>query len=184
MYSDRPAPNHPGDLHWQQAHHYSASQLPASVRHWLLDQGSLTQRLIAASSGQLQIKILHHHWQRPRASEARLLGMAHRELAIVREVTLQCHQQPWVFARSVIPASAISGRLRRLRTFSDSSLGSMLFSEPGMRRQPFQVARIPTDYQLPIATTGNEALWGRRCRFELAGKAIMVSEIFLPDFTP
>ena len=111
--------------------------------------------------------------------------MRTREMAIIREVALLCADQPWVFARSVMPASSLTGRLRRLRKFGDSSLGDMLFRDPDMQRQPFQVALIDgASEQLPQALRQDQPLWARRCRFELADKPIMVSEMFLRDFKP
>lgn len=164
---------------------HPANGLPGDVRPWLLDAGSLTQRLIRASGGQFKVQLICHHWQRPRRSEVRLLGMGCRERGIVREVILLCRDQPWVFARSVIPARSLSGHRRRLRTLNDSSLGEMLFRDISMRRSPFQIARIEgSDEQIPATLRQPCSLWGRRCRFELAGKPMMVSEIFLPNFQP
>jgi chorismate--pyruvate lyase len=185
LYAVQPSGYHPGEVNWQDYQLLSASQLPQAIRPWLLDRGSLTQRLIDASSGDFKVQLVSQQWQQPRRSEGQLLGMKHRQQAIVREVVLLCNNQPWVFARSVIPVSAISGRLRRLRKFNDSSLGALLFSDPSMRRQPFQIAAIAGDSeQLPERLQSIQLLWGRRCRFELAGKAIMVSEVFLPTFRP
>ena len=57
-----------------------------------------------------------------------------------------------VFARSVIPASSLVGRLRRLRKFNDSFTGEMLFRDASMRRHRFQIAAIAgNDSQLPHA---------------------------------
>ena len=109
--------------------------------------------------------------------------MRQREQALVREVLLVCNNQPWVFARSIIPASVLKGRLHRLRTLHNSSLGTILFTDRSMRRQPFEIAVIDgNSEQLPTDLRQPEKLWGRRCRFEVAGKPLMVSEIFLPDF--
>ena len=175
----------PAEAHWQDYHRYTAHQLPPTIRPWLLDSGSLTQRLLKASLGNFSVQVLRQCWQRPRLSEQQLLGMQAREWAIVREVALRCHGQPWVFARSVIPASSLRGHLRRLRKFDNSSLGAMLFSDPSMQRHPFQLARLPGDsWQLPAPLQQKEPLWGRRSRFELGGKPLMVSELFLEAFTP
>lgn len=190
MYAAHPAPHHPDTITWRHPRHYLAASLPGSVRRWLLDPGSLTRHLIAASDNQFRVELLGHRWQRPLASERRLLRMGMRDRGIVREVILRCHDQPWVFARSVIPARSLRGPLRRLRKFSDSSLGELLFREPGMHRGPFEVAQIDAgNALLPAALrridqAGRATLWGRRCRFEIAGKPILVSEIFLPAFQP
>ncbi len=118
-------------------------------------------------------------------SEAALLGMPHRELAIIREVILMCAGEPWVFARSVIPATSVTGRLRRLRTLDDNSLGAMLFNDPSMRRGAFQIAQIDGHSpQIPTSLHQSADMWGRRCRFELANQPMMVSEVFLSTFRP
>ena len=185
MYAFHITGYHPEESNWQDSRRYNAAQLPAHTRKWLLDQGSLTQRLIKCSRGHFAVQLISQAWQQPRPSEARLLGMAHREQAIIREVVLQCFNQPWVFARSVIPASSLNGHLRQLRQLKTKPLGAILFKDPSMRRQPFQLAAIPgNDPQIPSHLQQPEKLWGRRCRFELAGKPIMVSEIFLPSFKP
>ncbi len=183
LYAVQPPRYHPHESEWKDYQHYTSGQLPYSVRPWLLDKGSLTQRLIKASQGQFKVKVLSQQWQQPRRSEAVLLGMRAREIAIIREVVLLCAGQPWVFARSVMPASSLTGRLRQLRRFNDRSLGEMLFRDPSMRRQPFQIAVIDGhSKQLPEQLRQDQPLWSRRCRFELADKPIMVSEVFLHNF--
>jgi chorismate--pyruvate lyase len=185
LYNINRISHQPDEPHWQDYRHFNAVQLSRATRAWLLDQGSLTQRLIKASHGNFNVQVLSQSWQRPLLSERALLEMKPRELAIVREVLLLCNDEPWVFARSVMPASSLNGRLRRLRKFDNSSLGAMLFSEPSMQRHPFQLATFDGENnRLPSAIRQAELLWGRRSRFELTGKPIMVSEIFLPAFKP
>jgi chorismate--pyruvate lyase len=176
---------HPAEANWQDFHRYTARELPSQIRPWLLDSGSLTQRLIKSSSDHFAVQVLKQEWQRPRLSEVQLLNMQPREMAIIREVALLCHGQPWVFARSVIPATSLHGHLRRLRKLNNSSLGALLFSAPSMHRAPFQLAKLNGfNHQLPQSLQQNADLWGRRSRFELSGKAIMVSELFLQAFKP
>lgn len=185
MYAPPRSPHHPADIDWRPLREFLCPKVPTATRAWLLDTGSLTQRLVDCSQHNFRVQLLSHHWQRPLPSERRALGLHRRELAIVREVYLLCHGQPWVFARSVIPAQTLSGRLRRLRKFSDSSLGQLLFSEVSMRRQPFELARIAGDHPaLPPQVRQDLPLWGRRCRFTITGKPLLVSEIFLPAFQP
>jgi chorismate--pyruvate lyase len=175
----------PTESKWRDYHHLRSDQLPAATKAWLLDSGSLTARLISASNNSFRVQVLAQQWQRPRLSERRLLKMSHRDIAIVREVALLCGGVPWVFARSVIPAASLTGSLNHLRKLSGSPLGAMLFSDPSMRRAAFQLAKIAGDSeQIPTTLRQSEALWGRRSRFELQGKALMVSELFLPTFCP
>lgn len=155
------------------------------LRHCLLDTGSLTARLKRASGGDFQVQILSQGWGLPELSERRQLGMGDREWGIIREVTLICRGQPWVYARSILPARSLTGHLRRLRGLDSRPLGHILFTDPSLRRIPYQLCRYPAS-ALPAAaqTEGQDWLWGRRSCFLLADKPIMVSEIFLPAFQP
>jgi chorismate--pyruvate lyase len=84
--------------------------------------------------------------------------------------------------------------LRHLRQFGTQPLGQLLFNTPGMQRNPFEIAQI-LPAQLPPAArsmdrdnlklnTQSEPAWGRRSRFTLYHKPLVVSEIFLPAFCP
>ena len=180
MYAVQPPRYQSNKPKWQDYRRYSSADLPASTKLWLLDTGSLTQRLIKSSGGDFRVEVLSQTWQRPSLSESILLDMPHRQLAIVREVILMCHDQAVVFARSVMPATSLTGRLRHLRHFDNSSLGELLFRDTSMRRHAFQLMRIPGDSEkIPRELHQKEKLWGRRSRFELAKKPIMVSEFFL-----
>jgi len=163
----RPAP--PAQVRWHPGAQYLRAQLPELLRPWLFAEGSLTQRLIALSGNRFRVQVLAQGWQRPAAAEARLLGLAPTAQALIREVILFGGERPWVYARSILPASTLTGDLRRLRKLQNSSLGALLFTYPDLRRQPFEVAC-------------SQGLWGRRSRFELGRRALIVSEFFLPDF--
>lgn len=173
----------PHSADWHYRAQLPARLIPSGVKHWLFDPGSLTQRLVKASRGNFRVQVLSQHWQRPSLSEQRLLGMKTRQVAIIREVALLCHGEPWVFARSIIPATSVTGPLRRLRKFDDSSLGSLLFKDPSMQRDGFQICQLPVaSSYLPKALENQTKLWGRRSRFLLKTKPLIVSEVFLPAF--
>lgn len=185
MYAVRHYRYQPDEPVWRDLRCHTRNQLPASVRPWLLDTGSLTARLVKASGGDFRVQVLSQRWQRPRLSERLLLGLGDRELALVREVALLCRGEPWVFARSVMPASSLQGRLRHLRKLRDSALGALLFRDPGMKRAPYELARIDgASTAIPAELRTPRSLWGRRSCFYLSGLPLMVSEIFLPAFRP
>lgn len=183
------AAHHHHEPCWQDARQI-AWQLNRWQRDWLLDSGSLTARLRRKSQGQLSVTILRQQLLYPYLSEARLLGIPLKKLALVREVLLSGGDTPWVFARSVLPLTTLSGRLRRLRKLDNRPLGELLFREPGMRRGEIQVARVGCDNRyLPLAfkhqhLIGNQRLWGRRSKFYLDDKPLLVSEVFLDTFIP
>ena len=157
--------------------------LPADVRPWLLDEESLTERLIAASDGAFRVQRLSQRWRRPLLSERRLLRIPEGQWALVREVALHCHDEPWVYARSVIPAAALKGKLGRLRYLQNRSLGALLFQQPDLRRQRFEVAVLPpaSPFIHPDLRQQSRA-WARRSCFEIRGQRLLVSEVFLERF--
>ena len=163
-----------------------ASAVPPLLRSWLLDQGSLTQRLVEASRNQFRVEIINQRIERPRLSELRALAMPPRQRALVREVLLYGGDEAWVYARSILPLPTLTGRLRRLRKLDNRPLGALLFNDPTMRRGPVEIACISAQKtQLPREVRHfDKPLWGRRSVFYLSGKPLLVSEIFLPTFSP
>lgn len=170
---------------WQSLSRYTNDVLPTASRLWLADDGSLTARLIALGRGPFRVHRLFQGWEVPLPSERLLLGIANREVALVREVALALGDDVVVFARSVFPHQSLSGHLAHLRRLQNKSLGAILFKHPRMHRCPFQLALIPGDSTyLPPQLHQAKPAWGRRSRFDIDGKPIMVSEVFLESFEP
>jgi len=164
---------------WRGVH--QLSRLTAVQRDWLLDEGSLTARLKQLSQGEFRVQVLAQRWQRARRSEAQILGIAPRSACLIREVILSGKNQPWIYARSVMPATSLTGHLYRLRRLKNSSLGELLFRDHSLSRSRFELSRFATQHaHIPAQLEDNTPLIGRRCRFELSGKSLLVSEIFLP----
>ena len=160
-------------------------RIPNTWHDWLSDAGSLTDRLLKLSQGDLRVQIINQGLQQPRFSERQMLGLDNRTLALVREVILSGLGQPWVFARSVVPLKTMTGRLRKLKQLDNRPLGALLFNDPTMTREPVQVACFPSSKLLdvPSSDTNINPLWGRRSVFRLDKKPLLVSEIFLQPFT-
>lgn len=161
-------------------------QAATKLQPWLLGRGSLTSDLRKASNNDVQVKILSQTVTSAYPSETRLLGLKPRQRALIREVILCGGGQPWVFARSVLPLSTLTGRLRALRKLDDRPLGHHLFSYTSMHRGPIDIARVHNQHRyLPRAyQTHGQALWGRRSLFYLDAKPLLVSEVFLNSFSP
>lgn len=164
--------------------------VPPRLRPWLTDPGSLTAR-IRARCGEFRVQVLRRCAGGLHPDERRLLGLRAGETALLREVLLIADGRPVVFARSVLARSERRGGwLQRLRGIGSRPLGAALFSDPRIRRQPLACARIggrDTRYHLArrslapdLAAVLPPALWARRSVFRLRGRALMVSEFFLP----
>ncbi len=170
---------------WRSVEQLTNGELPPKTRNWLLDDGSLTGRLIEQQRGVFQVRRLYQGWEVPLPSEQRLLGIPGRQLAIVREVALLQGEQIVVFARSVLPISSLTGDLAHLRRLQNKPLGAILFRNSGMRRSPFELARIQGDCDyLPSDLHQVEPAWARRSRFDINHRSVMVSEVFLRNFRP
>lgn len=159
-------------------------RLAPSLRQWLQNPDSLTARLQRLSNGTFAVEVLRQGWDRPRISEARALGISPQRLALVREVILYGQGQAWVYARSILPRSTLTGRLRSLSKLDNRPLGQLLFSDPGMRRGPIEIARYqPNNVLLPAAQRNHRPLWARRSCFFLDNKPLLVCETFLQPLT-
>jgi len=183
-----PKPPHRQPPRWRPQHQWLRSRIPAPLAGWLLDTDSLTARIRRVCCGAFRVRVLGQGWARPRLDERRALGMRAGERALVREVQLLCDGEPWVYARTIIPASTLCGPQRRLAHLGERPLGAFLFADPGMRRGPVELACIRRGEQMyATAVSGLRrrpaAIWGRRSVFRVGGKPLLVSEVFLPGLS-
>ncbi len=191
-------------LSWK-PRHYLKQQIPEPWRDWLLDRGSLTQRLKHEFDGDFRVQVIRHGTFMPTCSELKFLNNYEQskatstsgelagsfenrhcsKMASIREVLLICGGRPRVFARSVLPHSSLIGTNRELLQLGTKPLGEFLFNHPGMRRGPFEVAELPARQFNPhlVEKYSDETAWGRRSLFYLHEKSISVCEIFLPDLS-
>lgn len=161
---------------------------PAHLRPWLDEPGSLTQRLRGACGARFRVRVIGEGWGRPWRDEAVRLDVPLRRRVWVREVLLGCAESPWVHARTIVPESSLHGPLRRLRHLGGQPLGRVLFGRYPLSRGPIQVSRLAADDGLWGATAGllgppGVPLWARRSVFHVAGRALLVTEVFLPAMT-
>lgn len=166
---------------WHTFRRVPSFYLPHEWRSWVLDRGSLTQRLILASNGNFSVRVVRQQWLQPNRDEALLLGCPLTERALIREVELLCYGKVWVVARSVIPHTTLRGKERQLKALGNRSLGTFLFRSRSMERGPLQVTKTSPEYlSMQAGLSIHDPLWGRRSLFYLHGKPLLVSELFLP----
>jgi len=128
------------------------------------------------------VRVISQHWQKLNAEEASAMSLKHVHSALVRQVLLCCGEQPLVYARTVIPVTTVQGAQRRYANMGSRPLGAMLFTDRTMRREDVQVAILPDSHEANQFSRADEPVWGRRSVFRVAGKPLLVSEYFLPDF--
>ena len=170
---------------WRPRAQLRRSELSVGLSDWLFDTGSLTQRLRQICPAQFRVRLLRQHWGRPLINETCALGLERQGFVWIREVQLLCREQPWVFARTLIPPSSLQGRVRRLTRLGTRPLGEVLFTDPGAARGEVEVASIHRGQRLHRRAFGDrsetaDVIWGRRSVFRLDRQPLLVCEIFLP----
>lgn len=163
--------------HWLTEDHLPANIDPA-VHDWLFDQGSLTRRLTALADDAFDVEPLREEWQILRDDECAALGVPNGSQGWVREVYLNGHGQPWVFARSVAARKPLEQSGFDLALLGTRSLGELLFSDSAFRRDVIEVSLYPSPL-LPLEVR-RSLLWGRRSCFRRGELGVLVAEVFLP----
>jgi chorismate lyase len=172
-------------VHWQTL---AFSTFPApddGLAGWLLEPHSFMQRLSQAGAMQAAVKVLRQQWQFPTRQEAAALGLQSRRFALAREVIIASGENPWMFARTVIPQATLTGREQLLARLKSRALGTMLFNNPKVWRSEFEFAVIKkTDKEFAKiwqqCSLHAAELWARRSLFYLPEKKLLLTEVFFP----
>ncbi len=147
---------------------------------WLTHPGSLTDQLKRYCRSQFRVRVLLQGWMRPTTGESRQLNLRHNLYAFIRCVELTDGLTPLVQARTVIPIPTASGRGRQLTQLGERPLGAFIFSDPHLKRESLELARVPPNN--PHYPAIQAPSWGRRSVYRTAGMPLMVSEVFVPGF--
>ena len=127
--------------HWHPCGLLHRLDPPRHVRPWLRYRGSLTQ-VLRAECPSLRVQVLSEGYQRANPQEALALGIAPTRLCWVRTIVMHCRQQPWVYARTVIPNLGPGNPWYSLKQLGNQPLGEVLFNTPGLTRSDFHVSRL------------------------------------------
>lgn len=153
---------------WRPCHQLS-DRPDAFWREWLLDSGSLTERLDRLSAGTFRVNVIDEGWCFAGLRQMQVFSRdSVTQLMWSRRVQLCLYGQPWVAAHSLIPYSSLIGSGRQLVSLKTKPLGRFLFHQPGLQRGGLEITRLPGE------------IWGRRSLFYLAQKPILVAEFFWP----
>ncbi|WP_240470506.1 chorismate--pyruvate lyase family protein [Halomonas halocynthiae] len=141
---------------------------------WVSSTDSLTTRLTEAGApATFRVRLLSQRLGRPSRDEALALDQPIGRWAWIREVALCLNDQPWVIARSVAPLDRLNGH--RLDGLGERSLGSWLFSQPGLKRGAIEITRSPAPFhQIPGPL-------GRRSILHHQRFTVLVQEFFLDN---
>ena len=166
------------------AWHGALTSVSYPQRIWLQDRGSLTRRIQERCS-HFFVQPVFQSLCRVYGDELDILQLRPCEWAMVREVYLYCDQKPVVFAHSVVARKNLRGAWRGLSGLGNKSLGTVLFTNPKIKRTPLVFKKIGRGHFLyeracRRLSTKPPVLWARRSLFTLHGQSILVTEVFLP----
>lgn len=166
------------------AWHSALTSVSYQQRTWLQDRGSLTRR-IQDRCAEFRVQPVFQSLSRIYDDEQGVMGLRSSELAMVREVYLYCGITPVVFAHSVVARKNLRGAWRGLSGLGNKSLGTVLFTNPKIRRTPLEFKKVNQGHFLYDRACARlhkkpATLWARRSLFTLRGQSILVTEVFLP----
>lgn len=158
---------------------------PPLLRQWLDEPGSLTRRIRHSCSGCFHVEVLREQWGPPFLDEALRLGLRPGRWVWLREVLLCCGDDAWIYARSIIPRQSLQGPLRRLQQLGRQPLGSILFGRHPVSRGKIEIACLTASdglyRQAARSAVVAPGCWTRRSVFHIAGRPLLVTEVFLPE---
>lgn len=157
--------------------------LAKALQPWLIDNGSLTARLMARYRNFAVQPVLLKN-AKAFTDESALLGLKANQHALIREVLLMGNNQPVVFAHSVLPRASLRGTWKRFGKLGNKPLGAALFANPKVKRTPLEYKKLSACSPISIRVaahmkTSPKVLWARRSIFSLNCAKILVTEVFL-----
>lgn len=164
--------------------HPAPLTMSPQIRGWLQNSGSLT-RHIQQRCNDFHVEPVFQSLATACNDELAVLKLRPGELAHVREVYLYCGKVPVVFAHSVVARKNLRGAWYGMSKLGNKSLGTMLFTNPAIKRTPLRFRKLNPTHPLFYRACKNiqvtpDKLWARRSLFALGGRPILVTEVFLP----
>jgi len=178
------APMLPLDL-WVRSNDVAA-RLPAGLAGWLGEPGLLTDRIQAASGAPVTVRVVEERLAFLNGEQQSIL-LAPATSCFARRVELNSVGRTWVYAETLIPDHTLEAH-PWLAELGDSSLGATLAACTDLARGLFEFAPLPESHPLAAqalahAATRADVVWARRSWFALAGRRLLVQEVFLPETT-
>lgn len=176
--------------HWMPQEALLKASISPELARLIVQVGSLTERLRAASSASFSVRVLRQETRSLSEFSDHLLA-GRSGSGLLREVYLVSDGSPAVFAQTLVPGETL--RVHPwLAGLGDEPLGQQLFARPDLERRPFDYACLTPVDQLArhaLAGLGRDSgfpdeLWARRSLFLLSGYPVSVNEVFFPAAVP
>lgn len=153
--------------------------IPSPLKPWLLDPGSLTEKL-RQHFGAIDVDVLSECLERPLPVESEQLGLEPNDVAWVRCVCLKVNKVPLIYARTVIPNWQADNPWFQLKQLGNRPLGEVLFQMPGLERTPFELSKHPSAYWPHLESASQHSTtYARRSIFKQQQAPLLLTEAFL-----
>jgi chorismate--pyruvate lyase len=149
--------------------------LPARLRPWLADCGSLTAALRRTLGEALECRLQAQGWRRATADEAARLGLGAGSALFWRRVRFSHAGRTLLIGHTFAPPAALAA-WPALRRLGDRPVGELLFADPAVRRARIELAVTPL---MEPADTG-PVVAARRALVPTGRQPLLVMEHFLP----
>ena len=151
------------------------------LESWLLDAGSLTERL-QTHCQTFRLEVIGYQKHPVAPKDALKINCNPNEI-VIREVVLLGDGVPWVFAHTIIPQVLFENRCGNLAKLGDEPLSNVIFSDANFLRQPFELTTLEINNSLlsDLSISTSQILWGRRSVFKYKEHKMMIEEVFLPS---
>lgn len=172
---------------WNRVDSGELHRAPRKWQTWLSDTGSLTQKIESLIGHKLDVLVLRDYRQNLNSDESRYFHYKIQRCR-VREVLLCAHGVPLVMAHSIIPSSSSSGSNRQVLCLGQKPLGAVLFAKRRIhsKQKPLrEIARLDKQNALwkkcfQQYSDLPTSCWARRTLYQLQGRPLLVTEVFLP----
>ncbi|OBX07059.1 hypothetical protein QV09_11530 [Gallibacterium salpingitidis] len=140
------------------------NQLPKRQQQWLMITGSLTAAL-KQRCNQFSVQPIFEGWVTDNGDTE---IQVHTQQYWLREVILLGDQQPWIFARTIIPIDTFNQYKQQIQQLGNQPIGEWLFQQP-IQRSKLMWGKTTTEF-------------ARRSVLTLSQHPFFISELFLEDF--
>lgn len=167
---------------WRELSQWPLRTMPTQVVNWLLEPNSLTNRMKNTFHEPFGVQVRGQGLAKPYLLDAGCLNQPPYRYTLVREVVLTVSNQPFVFARTTLPAK-VAHHLQDLTHLGNKPLGEVIFSYPELKRVRLDLAKISIaqlNQQTQKLLDGQSSIWARRNTYQINKHVFLVSEFFLP----
>jgi chorismate--pyruvate lyase len=160
------------------------SNLPVSLKPWMICQSSLTEKL-KALSGEADIEVLAQHWRYTNEWEKQALHLE-QQMVFHREIVMWSHDKPCWYARTIIPKATYAAGAPIFNRLATESLGALIFNEHAIKRvqlshYPITQDSIEYDWLNPSWRTQALIFGVRLSTWMIDVNPFFLIEILLPE---